>query len=206
MGKQWHQLHLGAARAWLAGWVARPASAPTAALLIGPLQAGPRQCLSMWESKPSQTSLQAPVVTCIILRLPPAAAVDHRVATHKGERRRVEAMGNTIAPIDFSGSGVHPVEHATVCAAYGGPPYAGSHSYHAGRLHDPIQPFHCICPAGPATRVDRGVGPLRIWPGGLCLSRAIGDFDVGDSVIPFPHVMQASAGVAGLGWSGLLDL
>ena len=31
--------------------------------------------------------------------------VDHRVATHQGERRRVEAMGNTIAPIDFSGSG-----------------------------------------------------------------------------------------------------
>ncbi|PSC76687.1 putative phosphatase 2C 15 isoform X1 [Micractinium conductrix] len=73
--------------------------------------------------------------------------VDHRVATHKGERRRVEAMGNTIAPIDFSGS-------------------------------------------GPASRVDNGVGPLRIWPGGLCLSRAIGDFDVGDAVIPFPHVMQ----------------
>ncbi|KAL4444168.1 hypothetical protein ABPG75_011905 [Micractinium tetrahymenae] len=73
--------------------------------------------------------------------------VDHRVATHKGERRRVEAMGNTIAPIDFSGS-------------------------------------------GPATRVDHGIGPLRIWPGGLCLSRAIGDFDVGDAVIPFPHVMQ----------------
>lgn len=39
--------------------------------------------------------------------------------------------------------------------------------------------------------MDNGVGPLRIWPGGLCLSRAIGDFDVGDSVIPFPHVMQA---------------
>ncbi|KAL4855356.1 putative protein phosphatase 2C 15 [Chlorella vulgaris] len=73
--------------------------------------------------------------------------VDHRVATHKGERRRVEAMGNNIAPIDFTGS-------------------------------------------GPATRQDNGVGPLRIWPGGLCLSRAIGDFDVGDSVIPFPHIMQ----------------
>ncbi len=29
--------------------------------------------------------------------------VDHRVATHKAERRRVEAMGATIAPIDFSG-------------------------------------------------------------------------------------------------------
>ncbi len=36
------------------------------------------------------------------------------------------------------------------------------------------------------------MGPLRIWPGGLCLSRAIGDFDVGDAVIPFPHIMQAS--------------
>ena len=41
--------------------------------------------------------------TCIPPPAPPA--VDHRVATHKGERRRVEAMGNTIAPIDFSGSG-----------------------------------------------------------------------------------------------------
>lgn len=37
--------------------------------------------------------------------VPARPAVDHRVATHKGERRRVEAMGNTIAPIDFSGSG-----------------------------------------------------------------------------------------------------
>ena len=48
-------------------------------------------------------------------------------------------------------------------------------------------------PAGPATKVDNGVGPLRIWPGGLCLSRAIGDFDVGDSVIPFPHIKQVGA-------------
>ena len=38
--------------------------------------------------------------------------------------------------------------------------------------------------------MDNGVGPLRIWPGGLCLSRAIGDFDVGDSVLPFPHIKQ----------------
>lgn len=73
--------------------------------------------------------------------------VDHRVASHKGERRRVEAMGATIAPVDFTGS-------------------------------------------GPARNVDNGVGPLRIWPGGLCLSRAIGDFDVGESVVPFPHIAQ----------------
>lgn len=35
-----------------------------------------------------------------------------------------------------------------------------------------------------------GVGPLRLWPGGLCLSRAIGDFDVGDSVLSLPYVSQ----------------
>ena len=72
---------------------------------------------------------------------------DHRVATHKGERRRVEAMGALIAPICMTGS-------------------------------------------GPADDYNNGVGPLRIWPGGLCLSRAIGDFDVGDAVIPFPSVTQ----------------
>jgi hypothetical protein len=34
------------------------------------------------------------------------------------------------------------------------------------------------------------VGPLRCWPGGLCLSRSIGDFDVGECIIPVPHVKQ----------------
>ena len=29
---------------------------------------------------------------------------DHRVATHQGERRRLDAMGATIAPIDISGA------------------------------------------------------------------------------------------------------
>lgn len=40
--------------------------------------------------------------------------MDHRVATHKGERRRVEAMGNMIAPIDFSGSGALECNHVPV--------------------------------------------------------------------------------------------
>jgi hypothetical protein len=44
--------------------------------------------------------------------------------------------------------------------------------------------------SGPADDYTSGVGPLRIWPGGLCLSRAIGDFDVGQAVVPFPHVTQ----------------
>lgn len=75
---------------------------------------------------------------------------DHRVASHKGERRRLEAVNARIAPIHVSGQ-------------------------------------------GPAASADDGIGPLRVWPGGLCLSRAIGDFDVGKSILPFPHVKQVRA-------------
>lgn len=48
---------------------------------------------------------------------------------------------------------------------------------------------------GPATKKGSvGAGPLRLWPGGLCLSRAIGDFDVGDSVLCLPYISQARPG------------
>jgi len=45
------------------------------------------------------------------------------------------------------------------------------------------------------------VGPLRVWPGGLCLSRAIGDNDVGLAILSKPHVgmvdlMQLNDGAA----------
>lgn len=73
---------------------------------------------------------------------------DHRVATHKLERRRLEQKGSTIAPVDLNGGG-------------------------------PAQGKGAV-----------GVGPLRLWPGGLCLSRAIGDFDVGDSVLSLPYISQ----------------
>ncbi|KAJ4713735.1 Protein phosphatase 2C family protein [Melia azedarach] len=33
-------------------------------------------------------------------------------------------------------------------------------------------------------------GPLRCWPGGLCLSRSIGDKDVGEFIVPVPFVKQ----------------
>ncbi|XBI71602.1 hypothetical protein VPH35_065780 [Triticum aestivum] len=35
-----------------------------------------------------------------------------------------------------------------------------------------------------------GIGPLRCWPGGLCLSRSIGDTDVGEYIVSVPHVKQ----------------
>lgn len=34
------------------------------------------------------------------------------------------------------------------------------------------------------------IGPLRCWPGGLCLSRSIGDMDIGDFIVPVPFVKQ----------------
>lgn len=44
--------------------------------------------------------------------------------------------------------------------------------------------------SGPATSHEEGCGPLRLWPGGLHMSRAMGDFDCGQPVIPHPHIQQ----------------
>ncbi|KAJ3673223.1 hypothetical protein LUZ60_006597 [Juncus effusus] len=41
------------------------------------------------------------------------------------------------------------------------------------------------------------IGPLRCWPGGLCLSRSIGDMDVGEYIVPVPHVKQVKLSNAG---------
>ncbi|CAI9288731.1 unnamed protein product [Lactuca saligna] len=39
--------------------------------------------------------------------------------------------------------------------------------------------------------------PLKCWRGGLCLSRSIGDRDVGEFIIPVPHVKQVKLSSAG---------
>ncbi|PON86962.1 Protein phosphatase [Trema orientale] len=41
------------------------------------------------------------------------------------------------------------------------------------------------------------IGPLRCWPGGLCLSRSIGDMDVGEFIVPIPYVKQVKLSRAG---------
>ena len=43
---------------------------------------------------------------------------------------------------------------------------------------------------GPATAGEPGVGPLRVWPGGLCVARSIGDADAGPEIIPIPSIKQ----------------
>ncbi|KAI4375031.1 hypothetical protein MLD38_012949 [Melastoma candidum] len=41
------------------------------------------------------------------------------------------------------------------------------------------------------------IGPLRCWPGGLCLSRSIGDVDVGEYIVPVPYVKQVKLSSGG---------
>ncbi|CAI5983089.1 unnamed protein product [Closterium sp. NIES-65] len=41
------------------------------------------------------------------------------------------------------------------------------------------------------------LGPLRSWPGGLCVSRSIGDVDCGTFITPLPHVKQIQVPQAG---------
>ncbi|MED6192772.1 hypothetical protein PIB30_013407 [Stylosanthes scabra] len=57
------------------------------------------------------------------------------------------------------------------------------------------------CSGGEVGRLNTGggaeVGPLRCWPGGLCLSRSIGDMDVGEFIVPVPHVKQVKLSSAG---------
>lgn len=48
---------------------------------------------------------------------------------------------------------------------------------------------------GPATTL-RPASVLRVWPGGLSLSRSLGDLALGHAVLPLPHVKQVRAGGA----------
>ncbi|KAI8549891.1 hypothetical protein RHMOL_Rhmol06G0060400 [Rhododendron molle] len=41
------------------------------------------------------------------------------------------------------------------------------------------------------------IGPLRCWPGGLCLSRSTGDMDVGRFIVSVPCVKQVKLSTAG---------
>jgi serine/threonine protein phosphatase PrpC len=67
----------------------------------------------------------------------------------------------------------------------------------------------CMSGVGPADAYSKGLGPLRVWPGGLCISRAIGDFDVGPSIVPYGSITQtiiaSSGGRILIGSDGVWD-
>lgn len=50
---------------------------------------------------------------------------------------------------------------------------------------------------GPAAPGTQGLGPHRIWPGGLAVCRGVGDFDVGAPVVCAPAVTQCRLPVTG---------
>ncbi|MCD9558486.1 hypothetical protein HAX54_015873 [Datura stramonium] len=60
--------------------------------------------------------------------------------------------------------------------------------------------MHITACGGEVGRLNAGggteIGPLRCWPGGLCLSRSIGDMDVGEYIVPvlMKQVKLTSAG------------
>eukprot|EP00210_Caulerpa_lentillifera_P008815 g8411.t1 len=63
---------------------------------------------------------------------------------------------------------------------------------------------------GPAVvSKERGLGPLRVWPGGLAVSRSIGDADVSPQVLCVPHIRQliipSTGGRVILATDGLYD-
>ncbi|KAE8665172.1 B3 domain-containing protein [Hibiscus syriacus] len=49
------------------------------------------------------------------------------------------------------------------------------------------------------------IGPLRCWPGGLCLSRSIGDRDVGEFIVPVPYQMSTAGGRIIISSDGVWD-
>ena len=50
-----------------------------------------------------------------------------------------------------------------------------------------------------------GIGPVRLWPGGLTLSRAIGDPDLAEHLLPHPTITQVQRGAgAEVPWVGYL--
>lgn len=48
----------------------------------------------------------------------------------------------------------------------------------------------CRTKRGPPAPGEQGIGPLRAWPGGIAMSRSLGDVDCGRHVLPVPHIRQ----------------
>lgn len=53
-----------------------------------------------------------------------------------------------------------------------------------------IKPLSKSRRSGPPMEGEAGVGPLRAWPGGIAMSRSLGDIDCGPHILPMPHIRQ----------------
>ncbi|CAD7698414.1 unnamed protein product [Ostreobium quekettii] len=72
-----------------------------------------------------------------------------------------------------------------------------------------LAPASAVFP-GPALPGEGSPGPLRCWPGGSLVSRAVGDVECGECILSWPHLCQMTLPKVGarvvLGSSGLWDL
>ncbi len=50
---------------------------------------------------------------------------------------------------------------------------------------------------GVAATGEKGHGPLRVWPGGVNMARAIGDCRIGEGLLPYPHITQLKLPTSG---------
>lgn len=92
---------------------------------------------------------------------------DFRLEDSAEERARIVAAGAVLRRLAESGRG--PCEAHEVRCILAATQCCGAECFHSWQA---------------------GYGPLRVWPGGLALSRAIGDRDVGDCIVAHPFVKQ----------------
>ena len=112
---------------------------------------------------------------------------EHRLSDSAAERERVLASGSQLGRAMSRATGLagaRPGAHAlTLCP---------SHAHSSGGLG--LYAHACSWP-----RVCRAGGPLRCYPGGLAVCRAIGDADVGAAISAVPSVHTVTCDITASG-------
>ncbi|KAL3505187.1 hypothetical protein ACH5RR_035028 [Cinchona calisaya] len=132
----------------------------------------------------------------------PRALVAGFVKTDKDFQDRAQTSGTTVTFVIIEGWVVTVASVGDSCcvleSAEGGIYYLSADH----RLESNEEERERITSSGGEVgRLNTGggteIGPLRCWPGGLCLSRSIGDMDVGEFIVPVPYVKQVKLSSAG---------
>ncbi|KAG8082213.1 hypothetical protein GUJ93_ZPchr0014g47487 [Zizania palustris] len=131
----------------------------------------------------------------------PRALVAGFVKTDKEFQTRAHSSGTTVTLVIIDGSVVTVAsvgDSRCVLEAEGSIYHlSADHRFDASE-EEVGRVTECGCEVGRLNVVGGAeIGPLRCWPGGLCLSRSIGDQDVGEFIIPVPFVKQIKLSTAG---------
>nr|XP_043615599.1 probable protein phosphatase 2C 12 isoform X2 [Erigeron canadensis] len=131
----------------------------------------------------------------------PRALVAGFVKTDKDFQEQVQSSGTTVTFVILEGSVVTVAsvgDSRCILESADGSLYYLSADH---RLDCSEEEERVTASGGEVGRLNAGggtqIGPLRCWPGGLCLSRSIGDLDVGEFIVPVPYVKQVKLSSAG---------